>query len=87
MPNDQVNHPSHYTQGDIECIDTIRAALTPEQFTGFLKGQIIKYTWRSGHKGDPVVDQRKAAFYNKQLILHLADISLQKDNDKPTEET
>ena len=25
--HDPVNHPSHYTSGDIECIDAIRAAL------------------------------------------------------------
>ena len=28
---DVVNHPSHYTQGDIECIDAIKAALGEEQ--------------------------------------------------------
>jgi hypothetical protein len=41
----------HYREGDIECIDAIRAALTPEEFRGFCKGNIIKYTWRERAKG------------------------------------
>src|SRR5690606_10576655 len=31
---DNVNKPAHYRQGEIECIDAIRAALTPEEFRG-----------------------------------------------------
>lgn len=46
-----VNHPSHYTQGDIECIDAIRASMTPEEYAGYLKGNVIKYVWRYRHKG------------------------------------
>ena len=34
--HDPVNKPSHYTQGEIECIDAIEAALGPEGFQGFL---------------------------------------------------
>jgi hypothetical protein len=48
---DQVNHPSHYTSGDIECIAAIKAALTPEEFRGYCKGNNLKYTWRERHKG------------------------------------
>jgi len=44
-PND------HYRQGDIECIDAIRAALTDEEWRGFCKGNVLKYTWRERHKG------------------------------------
>ena len=47
---DLINAPPHYRQGDIECIDAIRAALTPEEFRGFCKGNVIKYTWRERHK-------------------------------------
>ncbi|QJC52741.1 DUF3310 domain-containing protein [Paenibacillus albicereus] len=60
--SDQVNHPSHYNAGGIECIEAIRAALTPEEFRGFVKGNAIKYCWRSNHKnGDE--DIKKAAWY------------------------
>lgn len=48
---DDVEHPAHYTQGSIECIDAIRAALTPEEFRGYCKGAMIKYIWRERMKG------------------------------------
>ena len=35
-PHDPVSRPSHYTAGGIECIDAIRAALTPDEFRGFV---------------------------------------------------
>ena len=40
-----------YKHGDVECIDAIRAALTPEEFRGFCKGNVLKYVWRERHKG------------------------------------
>lgn len=40
-----------YRHGDVECIDAIRAALTPEEFRGFCKGNVLKYVWRERHKG------------------------------------
>ncbi len=48
--NDNIN-PKHYRNGDIECIEAIRAALTPEEFRGYCKGNAIKYVWREGMKG------------------------------------
>ena len=65
-PDDPVNHPAHYTQGGIECIYAIRAALTPEEFRGFCKGNLIKYAWRERHKGGDE-SLRKGEFYSKQL--------------------
>ena len=48
---DLVNNPPHYKQGDIECIDAIKAALTEEEFRGYCKGNALKYIWRERHKG------------------------------------
>lgn len=48
---DNVNHPPHYTAGSIECIAAIRAALTPEEFRGYCKGNAMKYVWRERMKG------------------------------------
>ena len=45
---DPVN-PEHYRQGGIECIDAIEAALTPEEFRGYCKGNAMKYIWRMNH--------------------------------------
>ena len=64
--HDNVNHPAHYKQGDIECIDAIKAALTPEEFRGYLKGNVIKYTWRERMKGN-IESLKKAAWYLRRL--------------------
>jgi hypothetical protein len=63
-----VNHPPHYTVGGIETIDYIKAKLTPEEFIGYLKGNVIKYTSRAGKKDDIVQDLEKAQWYmNRQI--------------------
>lgn len=66
--NDPVNHPSHYTSGGIECIDAIAASMTPIEYAGFLKGQVLKYVWRYRLKGKPVEDLKKTRFYLDRLI-------------------
>lgn len=64
---DNVNHPAHYNAGAVECIDAIEAALTPEEYRGFLKGNILKYTWREKHKGG-MEAMRKARWYLNRLL-------------------
>lgn len=64
---DDVNHPPHYTQGGIETLDFIKAKLTPEEYTGYLKGNIVKYLSRSNLKGG-LKDLKKAQFYLNTLI-------------------
>ena len=64
---DNVNRPAHYTQGGIECIDAIKAAMTPEAFRGFLKGNIQKYMWRY-EKKNGLEDLKKARWYLDRLI-------------------
>lgn len=64
---DVVNHPSHYTQGDIECIDAIKSALGEEQYEGYLRGACIKYLWRYKMKSG-VESLKKAEWYLKRLI-------------------
>jgi hypothetical protein len=59
---DAVN-PDHYKRGGIECIDGIRAALTPEEFRGYCKGSAMAYLWRDGKKDDPVQEAGKANWY------------------------
>lgn len=71
--NDPVNHPSHYTQGDIECIDAIKASMTLEAFIGYLKGNCVKYLWRAGLKNDAIEDVRKAGWYLNKLEETLKD--------------
>lgn len=52
----------HYKQGGIECIDAIRASMTPQQFKGFCKGNVLKYMWRYEYKGG-LADLKKALDY------------------------
>ena len=64
---DPVNHPAHYTHGGIETIDFIQAKLTPEEFRGYLKGNILKYGSRIGHKYNDMQDAGKLAWYTNKL--------------------
>lgn len=66
-PRDNVNHPAHYTQGGIECIEAIKASMTASEYRGYLKGNAIKYMWRYQHKGG-VEDLKKARWYLDRLI-------------------
>ena len=66
-PVDMVNNPPHYTQGGIECIDAIRAALTPDEFRGYCKGAALKYVWREKHKGGDE-SLAKAVWYLNEVV-------------------
>jgi hypothetical protein len=68
---DNVNHPLHYTQTEIECIDAIKAALGADGFHAYCKGQVIKYLWRADHKGNRIEDLRKAQWYMERLVVEL----------------
>ena len=57
----------YYKVGGIETIDFIKAKLTPEEFKGFLKGNVIKYVSRALHKGDEKYDYKKAKYYTDML--------------------
>jgi hypothetical protein len=64
---DVVNHPPHYTDGGIECIEAIEAGLTLEEFRGYCKGNVMKYNWRERHKGG-TESLKKALWYLERLI-------------------
>ena len=46
-----IHHPSHYMGGGIECIEAIRASMSPLEFQGYCKGNAMKYIWRFRMKG------------------------------------
>jgi len=67
--NDPVNHPNHYTQGGIECIDALEAAtIHLAGWKATLTYQVMKYLWRWDGKGKPLEDLKKARFYLDRLI-------------------
>ena len=49
---DPINHPTHYTQGKVECIDAIESATVGKSgFEAYCVGNVIKYLWRYEQKG------------------------------------
>ena len=60
---DDINHPSHYTQGAIEVIDYIE-----DKKLGYRLGNVVKYVSRAGHKGDAIKDLKKARWYLNREI-------------------
>ena len=65
--SDPVHHPSHYTQGGVECIEALQASMSKEEFEGYCKGSVQKNIWRWRDKGG-VEDLEKAQFYLIRLI-------------------
>lgn len=63
---DPVNHPEHYTSGQIECLDAIKSALG-DNYRYYVQGNLIKYIWRFDRKNG-VEDLKKAEFYLSDLI-------------------
>ncbi|NBX71398.1 DUF3310 domain-containing protein [bacterium] len=63
---DLINNPPHYNQGSIECIEAIKATLTPEEFRGYCKGNAVKYIWRERLKGQDE-SLKKATWYLDRL--------------------
>jgi hypothetical protein len=61
--HDDINHPSHYTQGNIEVIDYIE-----DKKLGYRLGNVVKYVSRAGHKDDAIKDLKKARWYLNREI-------------------
>ena len=65
---DMINHPAHYTQEGIECIDCIGAVAS--SYSGeaaVCVGNIVKYLYRSKHKNG-LEDLQKAKWYMDRLV-------------------
>ena len=63
---DNVNRPSHYRKGKVECIDAIKSA-TGDGYQFYLQDNVIKYMWRFNHKNG-LEDLQKAQWYLSELI-------------------
>lgn len=66
--SDNVNHPSHYTDGKIEVIEFIE-----DKNLSFHRGNAVKYICRAGKK-DPqkeIEDLQKAIWYINREIKNL----------------
>jgi hypothetical protein len=69
--SDNVNHPSHYTGGSIECIDAIKEATCDLRgIMAICTGNAIKYLWR-WHRKNGTEDLKKARWYINRLIYEI----------------
>lgn len=75
---DNVNHPSHYNKGGVECIDAIKASMSEEAFKGFLKGNVLKYVFRYEDKEKPLEDLEKGKWYLQKLISEVFEETKEK---------
>lgn len=65
---DAVNHPTHYNQSSIECIDAIAAATCNlSGIESFCTGNALKYLWRWKQKNGKE-DLQKAIWYIQKMI-------------------
>ena len=69
---DIINSPIHYADSTIECIDAMEAMMTPEQFIGYLRGNVFKYQWRY-EKKNGIEDLKKAQWYLERLTEKVAE--------------
>ena len=61
IQGDNVNHPPHYTWGPVEVIEITERL-------NFCLGNVVKYVLRADHKGKPIEDLKKAAWYLQREI-------------------
>jgi hypothetical protein len=67
---DAAVNPEHYKDNAFgqELINVIEQSMTREQFTGYCRGNAIKYRMRAGKKSDKIEqDIKKALWYEDKL--------------------
>lgn len=85
---EMVNHPSHYCQGDMECIDGLIGAFGRKEVATFCKINAMKYIWRLGHKDDEAQEIGKIKWYlDKYLELTKPPIGVRLDTGEPVFES
>ena len=68
---EEINNPKHYTVGGLDTISIMEAKLTKSELNGFLRGNVLKYITRGGHKDDTLKDYKKAQWYLDRLVCRL----------------
>ena len=76
--------PSHYKQGEIECIDAMVSAFGKKEVATFCKINAMKYIWRLGHKDEEAQEIGKIKWYlDKYLELTQTSIGIRLDTGEP----
>lgn len=63
MAAENVNHPSHYNHGRLECIDIMEDVFGIDETKAFCKLNAFKYLVRAELKGNELEDIDKALWY------------------------
>ena len=76
-----VNHPSHYRDGDLECIEVMRVIFGDSAVNTFCKLNAFKYVWRSGKKlkSSELEDTKKAEWY----LHYMNKLGIHAESDNP----
>lgn len=71
--NKNVDHPQHYNNSSIECIDALNAMVEPfeDSVDASLSWQVVKYIWRHPFKENSIQDVKKAIWYANELLKYL----------------
>ena len=68
-----VDSPSYYKQASVEAIELMKELMTPQQFEGFVWGNVIKYAYRYGKKGSRAETAAKIKQYAEWLEEEATD--------------
>ncbi len=78
--NNNIEHPAHYCQGGIECIDAIKAATVGKTgIEAVCVANVIKYLFRYENKNG-LEDCKKAQWYINRLIQEIETKSMNQDD-------
>ncbi|WP_312800437.1 DUF3310 domain-containing protein [Pseudomonas sp.] len=74
MSHNEITNPAHYDlfPGQ-QAIDVIKAAMTSEEYRGYLKGNCLKYRLRAGEKGPADKCLAKANWYRDRLFQEFGE--------------
>lgn len=72
---EMVNHPPHYKNGNIECIEAMIDVFGKHKVAAFCELNAFKYQWRANNKGTDIQDKKKAIWYlNKYIELNKGEL-------------
>lgn len=77
---------NHYQVGSKQPIEIMQEVMTPDEFRGYLRGNVIKYALRLGHKDEVSKEAQKIQQYAEWLVKALAGETINPWNTKESRE-
>eukprot|EP01049_Picozoa_sp_SAG25_P010637 SAG25_NODE_1185_length_3673_cov_2.798487_2_plen_80_part_00 len=66
--SEDIEHPRHYTQGEVECIDAMVSAFGGEAVRDYCRLNAFKYVWRAKEKDSVESNTRKAIWFLRMSV-------------------